>query len=146
MPFSKGGSSAAPSSAQGQYTGNDVSINNNASAVLTFDTLSSGTAQLNISVPGSPTIVTAGVYAISAYVRGTSLSVAGNFRANLALGLGVIQAYAAPASAAVPTVDMGLTLVSVCAAGSPVAITVLSEDGSSARNFKIVLAVVQRIS
>ncbi len=140
-----------PPITRAQYSGNDVSIANGAAGTLTWDTKVSGTALLNITVPSIPTIVTAGVYAVSVWIApAAGLTLNGNYEVTLSLDAAGDNApfdgTASPSVAGATVAALELTGVYYIPAGGQITAVLGSNDGVSTRNFAINTAVVQRIS
>lgn len=129
---------------QAVYTGNNVSVADAATDPLTFDTLASGTALLNITAPAAPTFLTAGTYAVSVVFTGDALTAAGyavgavtsGATGGFSFGAGYTQS---------PPDTFGASGVCVAAAGDTLAAELTSHDGASARNFSIAAAVVVKL-
>lgn len=129
--------------------GGAVSIGNGAQGAPTWNTVDSGPALLDLTVPDTPTIITAGVYSVAVTVAGNTLTLGGKFNASLFLGLAYeheMRTSSTPSNAADNTMDVTLLLVAYLAAGAVVNINVTNQDGVSARNFNLYSAVVQRLS
>ena len=65
-----GGGAPNGGKSKAQYVGNNVSIAPNFNADLTWDTLLVGDALLDISTPTAPTVIHAGIYAVTVWAMG----------------------------------------------------------------------------
>lgn len=132
------------------YTGSAVTIANGASGTITWNTKALGDALLNIAAPAAPTIVTAGVYALTAQITPTPMTVGGTYSVSLDLDFNgddastVGTSPAAVAGQRSPVVSLNLTYF-LPAAGL-VKLAVTNNDGSIGIDFFLALGVVQRLS
>lgn len=137
-----------PPTTNAAYGGNDVAVTNAGGGRLTWDTLFNGTALLDRSVPDQPAIITAGVYAVSVIVAGTSLTVGGYFAANLELdwnGADQLVTGSSPLAIGGDTfLTLGLTFA--IPAGGVIVVGVTNRDGVSTRNFHLSTGYLQRLA
>jgi hypothetical protein len=127
-----------------------VTIGAGASGILTWDTLQSGDALLDISTTTAPTIVTAGVYAVAIAVRSEAALTAGaSFRVTLDLDRNGEnpQWFATGPDGADARSYVMMTGVYYQPAGAVIRVTAAtSTTPSGAQDFKLYAGVVQRIS
>ena len=133
------------------YSGDAINIADGNTDSLTWDSLDAGTALLDIVTDNqSPTVITAGVYALSVTVLGATLTATGYFVLTLVLDLNGDDAelrVASPLAAATQSSPrIGLCAVYYLPAGAVLRAQVANGDGAAARDFSLVGAVLQRIS
>lgn len=144
------GGSAAPETRE-ELFGNAVSVANAASGALTWDTSIGPDSLLTLTVPSLPTVITAGVYAVTIdVVASVSMTADGYFEVFLHLdNTGFNQATRTDtrlATAAGPTPRLSLALAWYCPAGSQIRADVFNRDGAATRTFALDNASVQRLS
>jgi hypothetical protein len=110
----------------------------------------SGDVLLDVTTPGSPTVITAGVYAISAFVMpDEALTLGATYQAELDLDLNGADPSmchdSAPASAAQPQPCVTISQTFYFPAGAVLAVGINNFD-SVDRPFRILRASVQRLS
>ncbi len=132
----------AVATVQAVYQGNAVNIGNGASANLTWDTLSTGTALLDLTDPANPTFLTDGTYAVTALFVGDALTAAGYAAGQLT----VAGAALALNETQNPADTWSTSGTVVASAGDILDAPVVNEDGVSARNFNIRSAVVVKLA
>ena len=150
MPFVNGGGGSGGSQpvTREQFFGIASNIADNAQGNLTWDN-PQGDALLNLSTPGLPTVVAAGVYAVSVTVTGNSITVGGYYQANLDMDTANEDARVtedsptASASHDNPLISLANTYY--VPAGGIISVSVANLDGSATRAFAM-SAVVQRLS
>lgn len=125
------------SAVQAVYSGTSVSVLNGAADNLTWDTLASGTELLDRTDPANPTFLAAGTYAISVVFTGDALTAAGyaigQVSAPVTFGAGYTP---------VPAATWGASGTVIVAEGDTLNASLVNQDGASARNFNIDVAVV----
>ena len=150
-----GGSSWAPAggsspTARAQYSGLGVSINDGASANLTWDTLAVGTALLDLTDPANPTVLTAGNYAVSVIFRPSDAMTAGGYyRADLELDEvnddATLLQDSPAATAANTEPEQSLSLTYYIPAGGLINAIVHNHDGASTIHFGL-FGIIQKLS
>lgn len=132
-----------------QLIGSTGAIANNATAALSWGS-PFGTALLSLTVPTAPTVVTAGVYAVTARVlAAASMTAAGFFTASLEMDVNdedaslIVNSPAAGAGLVSPSIS--LTLVYYVPAAGLITCRVTNHDGVQAIDFSL-SATVQRLS
>lgn len=128
---------------QAVYDGNVVTVANNAAGALTFDSLSSGTALLDITTPEAPTFLTAGTYAITGGYSASVALTAGGFC------IGSISSNSASANLPAVHPDLVGTVVPltlIAEAGDPCGLTIINKDGAEARDFALSGFVVVKLA
>lgn len=151
-PASSHGSTYTPPTARAIYFGNNVSINNGATGSLTWDSIQGGgTALLDLTAPGLPTFVTAGVYAVSVYVSAAAnMTAAGAMEVELEIDTAgddpTIVQVSGPATALEPRPFCALSLTYYSPAGGTIRLRLKNNDGVQNLNFLLQYGVVQRIS
>jgi hypothetical protein len=141
----------APPTARAQYgTANPQAIGNGAGAYLTWDTLIAGTALLDITAPAAPTVITAGIYAISAAIAVATPMTAGGYYSftiepdatgdDPAIGGDSPAAHASDL-----TPSLNVTAVYYIPAGGTLLAGVHNSDGVNSIDFSL-FAVLQRIT
>jgi hypothetical protein len=148
---SSGGSSYTAPITRALYTGNAVTVANGANAYLTLNTKNSGTALLNISVPDTPTVVTAGVYAVTVEFQPQDvLTTGGHYNAHLGLDAGGdnpdVQVDSPVSTAASNAPQVCIAVTYYLPAGSEIAVRLWNYDGTASVPYAIGAFVIQRIS
>lgn len=128
-----------------QITGNAVTIADGGNDSLTWNT-PSGASLLNLAVPGVPTVVTAGVYAVTVTCTPGAITAAGYYTLELVLDGSQFASVSSPAaSAADPSPVTSLSCTSFISAGGQVEAAVTNHDGSASVDFTLTLGVVQAL-
>jgi hypothetical protein len=133
-----------------EYDGFAVTIASGASGDLTWDEGPFGDNLLNLTVPAAPTIITAGVYAVSVNVRpNTAMTAGGFYRVKLDLDLNgadaVIQT-SVPVSVADAGPTETVTGVYYIPAAGVVRAQIFNGDGVNPIDFILGLGMVQRLA
>lgn len=146
-----GGGGSQPTTRE-QLGGNGVTIANNASGYLTWDSKNFGDDLLDLSTPAHPTAIAAGVYAVSVEVSAAAMSQFGCFLLQLVIdedgdyGYVPAQSPTAPSNGVgiLPSLSVALTYYSP--AGGKLAAIVQNKDGANPVDFVLSAAMVQRLS
>jgi hypothetical protein len=146
---SHGNGGSQPPTTRAQYGGNDVAINNGAAGDLTWNAFF-GTDLFDRSTPSLPAALAAGIYAITAVVQPSAITVGGLYVATLEMDVAGDDASVAVPSA-ISTAAHGTPNVPVVCTyylplGGQVRVSVTNFDGSVARNFKLAQVNVQRVT
>lgn len=132
-------------SANEQIEGNAVTIANGASAPLTWDTLTAGEALLDLTTKTAPTVITAGVYAVTIYVTPGAITHAGYYTLGLSLDADAADANqfaTSPASSAANASPViGCTNVFYVPAGGVIQATVGNFDSAASVAFTLTAAI-----
>jgi hypothetical protein len=150
MPFGSGPSYSAPTTRE-QVTGNNVNIGNGGAANMTWDTSNGPSTLLNRSSLTDPTVVAAGVYSVMCEVQGAAMTAGGLFFVSLSLNNNggdscFAETDSREATAGTQSPFACVTCVYFIPAGGSITVNVTNRDGSAARNFHLVGAVIERLS
>jgi hypothetical protein len=119
---------------QSVYSGDPVSINNNATKVLPVTNIATVVELLDRTNPLAPTFLAAGAYGITFSVTGDALTAGG-------YAVAIIQPSGGPAGVSGegfhPPTIFGTSLVAEVAAGDPLGLYVTNKDGIAARSFSL---------
>lgn len=134
-----------------QANGNAVTINNGAAGLLTWDTSLGPSTLISRTTASAPTIITAGVYAVTVQVTPSSaMTAAGQYVVLFDLDLDgedpevAVTSPPASAAASAPTVTTSMTYYQ--AAGAVLRVRVSNFDGVQNLGFQLGQAVIQRLS
>ena len=135
-----GGGSYTPPTAREQISGNNVAIADAASASLTWDSSLGPDSLLNLAAPALPTIITAGVYAVSVSVGpSANMTAAGGYTVILDLDRANEDAQmlvtSSPSTATEPTPLVSVACTYYLATGAQLRCLVINHDGAASRNF-----------
>lgn len=124
-----------------------VAITDGSTDPLTWDALDSGEALLDLSDPTGPTVIAAGVYAITAPITPTTdITAAGFYFARLLAGSVQATGSSPAASAADAQPALTLTAIATLTAGAPITVSVNSNDGAATVHYKLDAPSVQRLA
>lgn len=134
----------ASSPVQAVYAGNIVNVADNATGILTWDTLASGTELFDRSNLVAPAFLTAGAYAITVVAEcQQALTAAGN--ASFFLSNSAAAGQAIFTRSTLPFGGVILSQVQIFAAGDTLQLSVTNNDGAVARDFDISGAIVVKL-
>lgn len=144
------GATYSPPTGRSLISGNDVTINDTQVLALTWDSLDSGSALLNRTSLGAPTVVTAGIYAFTIVIRTSFITAGAFYIATLELDSNgddaTLDVPSPPATAVDTGPKISLAATYYMPAGAIILLKVNNRDGVAARDFSIQAAVVQRIT
>lgn len=154
-----GGGGASTDTQRAAYSGNPVSVPDAPGGqpkALTWDSLGSGEALLDLTDPELPEVITGGIYAVTAVAHATELLNAGaTYQATLHLDYFGDDAVCetsgtndlGPGGPALGLESMvSLACTYYIPAGGVISLTVLLSDGTADRDFNLREAMIQRLS
>jgi hypothetical protein len=146
-PAGGGGGTYTPPITRAQYgTAAPTTIANNANANIAWE-LTSGSSLLDLTTPDAPTVVTAGVYAVTVFTS-TTAAMTANGRYEMAFDLDRDgddpQLVLIPGATSGP-VRTTAALTYYCPAGAVLQVNIANKDGVASRDFTFI-GVIQRLS